>query len=537
MLKLDFNERADSIPQWLNKFSVDVSQLWKYPNRQEVEGLIAKKYNTTAAHVFLSNGGDESIELLFKMCKLNKQSVLLPTPAFSQYTHNLKVWNIDNITIDGLKNLSIDVATIKQNLQANQWLILTRPNNPTGECISDDALIDLIKTAKVQGTNVFLDEAYVEFFLENSPIEYALIFDNVISLRTFSKAYGLAGARLGYLLGSEKLIKQFKQIAMPFNVNNLSLQLVKQALKNTAEMRGYCTKIANNRNEIYTFLQSRNIETCDGKGNFLLFKVKPKVQPLLASFMQKNDIQIKTQVNDLPNWVRITIPENIELLKEVLQTVFKPEILGFDMDGVLLDTSQSYDACISKTVEHFSKTTVSTANIIKLREKGGFNNDWDLSQGLILQAGFKVKFDDIVAKFQQYYNGDGNIKGLKQNEISLISKQNINIYFNNSYTTAIITGRPRAEAITGVKQLNIKTDYIISADDVSEQKPSPPGINRLKSNSNKTRMWFCGDTVDDMHAGQASNCVCIGIGENAENLYAAGADIVLNNINELEELL
>ena len=301
MLKLDFNERADSIPQWLNKFSVDVSQLWKYPNRQEVEQLIAQNFNTTAAHVFLSNGGDESIELLFKMCKLNKQSVLLPTPAFSQYTHNLKVWDIDNIIIGGLKNLSIDVATIKQNLHTNQWLILTRPNNPTGECISDDILIDLIKTAKAKGVNVFLDEAYIEFYLENSPVEYALEFDNVISLRTFSKAYGLAGARLGYLLGCEKLIKQFKQIAMPFNVNNLSLQLLKQALQNSMEIIEYCSKIANNRNEIYTFLQSCNIEICNGKGNFLLFKVRSKVKQLLASYMQKNNIQIKTQVNDFPN--------------------------------------------------------------------------------------------------------------------------------------------------------------------------------------------------------------------------------------------
>ena len=537
MLKLDFNERADSTPQWLNEFSVDVSQIWKYPDKQEVEQLIAQKFNTTVENVFLSNGGDESIELLYKMCKLELQSVLLPTPVFSQYTHNLKVWDIENIIVDGLKNLTIDVNGIKKNLQANQWLILTRPNNPTGECLTDEVLIDLINTAKVKGANVFLDEAYIEFYLENNPIEYALEFDNVISLRTFSKAYGLAGARLGYLLGSGKLINKFKQIALPFNVNNLSLQLAKQAIQNTSEMQLYCVKIDENRGEIHTFLQSCNIEICDGKGNFLLFKVSPKIKQLLGSYMQKNGIQIKTKVNDLPDWVRITIPENSELLMEVLQTVFKPEILGFDMDGVLLDTSESYDACIIKTVNYFTNSIVTIVNIIKLRENGGFNNDWDVSQGLIKQIGFNVKFDDIVAKFQQYYNGNEKTKGLKENEISLINKQNISAYFNNSYTTAIITGRPRSEAIEGVEQLNIKVDYIISADDVSEQKPSPLGINWLKSTINKDCMWFCGDTVDDMQAGQASNCVCIGIGENSESLYAAGADIVINNINELEEIL
>ena len=112
-----------------------------------------------------------------------------------------------------------------------------------------------------------------------------------------------------------------------------------------------------------------------------------------------------------------------------------------------------------------------------------------------------------------------------------------NNYLKKNTITAIITGRPRDEARNGVKQLAIDPDFIISADDVNQQKPSPEGINWLKSFTGKNLMWFCGDTVDDMQAGRAANCVCIGIGENKDNLYQAGADIVLNNINQLEDLL
>ncbi len=543
MLKLDFNERADSIPGWLSDFALDTQNMWRYPDRQKVERLIAEKFNTESItqpsagpnQVFLSNGGDESIELLFKQCKLNQQSVLLPLPAFSQYTHQLKIWGIQNTVIQGLPDLSIDVETIKQNIKPNQWLIITRPNNPTGECLSDGVLIDLIKTAKNRGASVFIDEAYVEFIQENSKTNYALVYDNVVSLRTFSKAFGLAGARLGYLIGNEELIEQFKNIAMPFNVNNLSLQVAKQALENSEEMQAYCAKIIANRKEIYGFLKSRNIEVFDGKGNFLLFKANPKLKILLTLFMSKNGIQIKTTVNDLTDWIRITIPENIRQLINVLEIVFNPEILGFDMDGVLIDTSKSYDACIVQTVKHFTKNTVNNsnieANIIKLREKGGFNNDWDLSQGLIQQSGFDVDYQEIVKQFQLFY------QELKQREVNLLDKQNISQFFNKNYTTAIITGRPKPEAIAGVKQLGITPDFIISADDVSQQKPSPQGINWLKSTVQKKRMWFCGDTVDDMQAGVAAGCVCIGIGKNAENLYQAGADIVLENINQLGELL
>lgn len=530
-LKLDFNERADSIPKWLDDYSPDLKCLWKYPNKQKLESLLADKFNTNTDNLFVSNGGDESIELLFKLCKLNNQSVLLPLPAFSQYTHQLSVWEIDSTIIHGLPNLSIDVESIKAQLKPNQWLIITRPNNPTGECLADDVLIDLIKFAQSTKTNIFLDEAYIEFYQENSEINYALSFNNVICLRTFSKAYGLAGARLGYLIGDSDLINNFKKIAMPFNVNQLSLQLAQLALGNNSEVNNYCVKIAANREEIYTFLKSCNVEVFDGKGNFLLFKLAPKLKILLTLFMSKNGIQIKSSVNDLPDCIRITIPEDIKQLMNVLQTVFKPEIIGFDMDGVLIDTSKSYDACIIKTVEYFTKSVITVTNIIELREKGGFNNDWDLSQGLIKQLGFAIEYDAVVKVFQEYY------QDLKQYEINLLDKQNITNYFNNDFITAIITGRPKPEAIDGVQQLNITPDFIISADDVSQQKPSPQGINWLKSTANKKRMWFCGDTVDDMQAGMASGCVCIGIGENANNLYLAGADIVLNNINELSELL
>ncbi len=530
-LKLDFNERSDSVPKWLDGFNLDKQCLWQYPDRQKIEALIAEKYLTTMNNVLLSNGGDESIELLFKFCKLNNQSILLPTPAFSQYTHQLGIWKINCTVVPGLSNLNIDVNQLKQNVKPNQWMIITRPNNPTGECIPETTLIDLIESAKGNNANVFLDEAYIEFLYKNSDIDYALEYDNVISLRTFSKAYGLAGARIGYLIGNAELINHFKKIAMPFNVNQVSLQLAKMALQNSQEVDVYCQKIAENRDNIYVLLKSMGVDVYNGKGNFLLFKSHKKIKLLLKSYLLKNGIQIKTELNALPDCVRITIPNNIDQLQSILKTVFQPEILGFDMDGVLIDTSQSYDASIIKTVEYFTNDTIDVDKITELREKGGFNNDWDLTKSLIQQAGFTVWSTDVVDKFQEYYNV------YKSNEVNLLEPSLADKIFNKNYTTAIITGRPKLEALTGVKQLQIQPNYVISADDVADQKPSPMGINWLQTKTNKNRMWFCGDTIDDMQAGTAANCVCIGIGKNAQSLYNAGADIVLNNINEIRELL
>ena len=124
MLQLDFNERADSIPKWLADFVADTSQIWHYPNRKEVETLIADKLGVSSNEVFLSNGGDESIELLFKLCKLQQQSVLLPLPAFSQYTHQLGIWDIDFIEVESQVNLTIDIDSLIDQLKPNQWLVV-----------------------------------------------------------------------------------------------------------------------------------------------------------------------------------------------------------------------------------------------------------------------------------------------------------------------------------------------------------------------------------------------------------------------------
>ena len=90
--KLDFNERADSKPQWLSQFELKTDELWRYPDRGHLEQQMADDMGLQSGSVLLTNGGDESIELLYKKCKLENQSLLIPEPCFSQYTHNQSIW-------------------------------------------------------------------------------------------------------------------------------------------------------------------------------------------------------------------------------------------------------------------------------------------------------------------------------------------------------------------------------------------------------------------------------------------------------------
>ena len=151
-----------------------------------------------------------------------------------------------------------------------------------------------------------------------------------------------------------------------------------------------------------------------------------------------------------------------------------------------------------------------------------------------------VDFETVVDTFQRLYLGDANEPGLVQAEVNLLRQPLKQQVFGGELVSAVVTGRPRQEALQGVSQLNINPDYVVSADDVKKQKPDPEGLQSVMQQSNTSRTWFCGDTVDDMQAGSAAGCVCIGIATSqsaSENLTQAGADVVLENINQLESLL
>ncbi len=541
-LKLDFNERADSQPAWLKSFKLDVDQLWRYPDRAQLEQQMAADMGLNDGSVMLTNGGDESIELLYKNCKLNAQSLLVPEPCFSQYTHNQMVWQNDTTFTPAQADLSIDVKALKAELKANQWLILTRPNNPTGEYLDAAVLIDLIECAAAQEAWVFLDEAYVEFASETAPIDYAR-FDNLITLRTFSKAFGLAGARIGYIFGQPELIDQWRKIAMPFNVSRANLQLATAAWAARDEIKAYCQNIAENREQVAAFLTECGLKPCPSRGNFLLFETSLEQKALLGRAMAKYGIQIKTELGGLPNAVRLTIPENIDQFMTALKTVLKPELIAFDMDGVLIDTSESYDQCIIETVKTLTDQVVTLEDVEAIRAKGGFNNDWVLTAELIKNQGIDIPFEQEVSTFQALYLGDENNQGLVTQERNLLAEPLQQRLFtsDSQIPTAIVTGRPRFEALQGVVQLGINPAVTISADDVAQQKPNPEGLFKVMKQLAVQRAWFCGDTVDDMQAGSAAGCVCIGIGATTpaarQNLLDAGADVVLDDINQLKTLL
>ncbi len=551
-LKLDFNERSDKESAIAKSYTFG-KDLWQYPDRETLEKQLAKLNQLTDSQVMCTNGGDEAIMLLMRLTKEAQQNsdlsqttqLILPLPAFSQYTWGIKSWQLNTQLISANTNLTINVKAIKQSIESSQKsiTIITRPNNPTGELIERETLIQLLKIAKDNDGWIFLDEAYIEFSGQdslNKSNQLLQEFNNLVILRTLSKAYGLAGIRLGYLLGNKKLINQFKERCIPFNISAPTLNIASQALgqENQVEVNNYCKTINNNREEIMQWLTQNNIQVFPSSANFIFLALPKNQAKAIQSFLKKNNVLVRCfQENELVDCLRITIPFSLEKLFPLLKQSLTPGLICLDMDGVLINTSDSYDESIKATVKQLSGKIIVQSDIEKLRQGGGFNNDWVLTQTLLKNLGFDFDLEEVTRIFQQLYLGNNNDGFVSNEKVILSALLRKKIKQASQTTFAIVTGRPREETKAGKKLIKLEQLESISLDDVKEGKPSPEGIEKLKQKYTKLS-WMCGDNPDDMQAASKSNSLAIGIGsKNAASLYQAGADIVLHNINELEAWL
>lgn len=217
--------------------------------------------------------------------------------------------------------------------------------------------------------------------------------------------------------------------------------------------------------------------------------------------------------------------------------------LLFDMDGVLVDVSQSYRLAIKKTAEFFAKQAVTDEDIQKVKNKGGFNNDWDAAEEIIRVKGKTADKKWLIKKFQEFYQGN-NFNGLIKNEKWLLKKPILKELKNN-FKLGIVTGRPRDEAEFALKSASTKEyfDVLVAMDDIEGEKPNPLPLKIALEQLNCKEGFYFGDCVDDMQMAVNANLAGIGVippgvnGNLRKLLTDNGAKAVLDDINKIREVL
>lgn len=217
-------------------------------------------------------------------------------------------------------------------------------------------------------------------------------------------------------------------------------------------------------------------------------------------------------------------------------------VLVFDMDGVLVDVTESYREAITQTVEHFTGARISNEEIQRYKNQGGWNDDWQLSHHIVKSAGSRVSFEDVKQYFQSIFLGEA---GLIMRE-KWVAQPGLLEKLNRNFKFALFTGRPRREAEFTLSRFapELLFDPIVGMHDVQSHKPSPEGLLRIRKCQGDGPMFYVGDTVDDARCAKAAGVPFIGIAGPDNPAYldlvflfqAERAYAIVDNINYLEEV-
>ena len=274
-LRLDFNENTVGCsPRVLSRLrSLDAELLARYPEREPVEKEVATFLGLDPAQVLLTNGVDEAIHLLSSTYLDPGDEALIVTPTFAMYAIFAQAEGARVIEVRAGDNFAFPEKDLLAQLSPRTRLIaVANPNNPTGAAVAGNVLIQIAQAAPQ--ACVLVDEAYFEFHGETL-IDQPPQIENLFVARTFSKAYGLAGLRIGILAGEVKQMAMVRRMASPYNVNAAALAVLPEALQDQEYVGRYVAQVLSNRERLQQELGNLGLHYWPSHANFVLVRIGP----------------------------------------------------------------------------------------------------------------------------------------------------------------------------------------------------------------------------------------------------------------------
>lgn len=546
-LRLDFNENtigcSPKVIETLNK--IKQGNLSVYPEYNRLRKALASYCNVDAEEVIPTNATDEAIKTIIETyIDRNKDEIIIPMPTFAMFKFYAQLNEAVIREVLYNANLSFPTDRVLSAINKNtKIVVLVNPNSPTGTSINDSDIIKIVEKAQRNDAVVMVDEAYCQFYGKTS-IPLIKKYDNLIVTQTFSKAFGLAGLRLGYIISNKKNIKNIQKVLSPYSVNGVAVACAFAALKDQKYVKNYVKEVNESKKIFYNALDSLKIKYFKSDANFVLLSLGEDAG-YFCKKLKEEGILVRDRGMDklLDGCVRVTLgtkKQTAKLIGAMNKTVKETKpLLVFDIDGVLVDVSRSYRVAIKQTVEYFTGKEITLEEIQALKNRGGYNNDWDTTEQLMKERGVNIKKQKIIDKFQEYY-----LK-LRYNEVLLISKKLLD-KLSKKYTLAIFTGRDTKDKdyflkVNGIKKYFSKT---IAMEDVSRRKPDPEGLLKIADGCKTKDAYYFGDMIDDMQAAKAAKMIPIGVlppqdkSRNMKELLAKnGAQSVIDHINQIDGVL
>ncbi len=307
------------------------AELALYPDGSgfNLKKALAEKYAVSTEQITLGNGSNEILELVARAFLTPENEVIFSQHAFAVYPIVTQAVGAKAVVTPAV-NYGHDLNAMFSKVTTKTRLVfIANPNNPTGTLLKQEAIEHFIGLLPSHVICV-LDEAYFEFVSQSEVVDsvsWLKQFPNLIITRTFSKAYGLAGLRVGYSLSSIEIADLLNRVRQPFNNNSLALAAAEAALNDVEHVRATVENNAAGMTQLIDGFKALDLAWIPSAGNFVSVDLKQAGAPIYEKLLRKGVIVRPVDVYEMPNFLRISIgtpAENakfLEALKEVLTNV------------------------------------------------------------------------------------------------------------------------------------------------------------------------------------------------------------------------
>ncbi|MCB0413722.1 MAG: histidinol-phosphate transaminase [Bdellovibrionales bacterium] len=305
-----------------------------YPDASfyEAKKSLSRYYGVEEKFITLGNGSNELIDLLIRVYCEAGDRILTSQGAFIAYKICAQAARVETVEAPLTEDLKFDVKALLKELEVDskiKILFIANPNNPTGTFLNREELNLLMdKVGHREDLLIVLDEAYCEFVRDKecpSGLEYFRKFSNVIVLRTLSKVFGLAGLRVGVLIGPEKTVDYVNRVRNPFNVNQLALKVIEAAVSDSDYIERSQNLVWNALDTFYAEFDELGIKYWKSQGNFVLFDLGRPSGPVFEALLKRGVITRPVAAYGFPNALRLSVglPKENEIAIHAIKEVLK----------------------------------------------------------------------------------------------------------------------------------------------------------------------------------------------------------------------
>jgi len=544
-IRLDFNENTQGFPLiGLPDMPEEEARalLTLYPEYTEFLNQLSILLELPIDYLLCTNGSDEALAIIPQTFLEPKEDrALTMTPTFGLIPHQLHLAEADLTEIPYNPTTHLyDVEPIEAALAEKQVkvAVFASPDNPVGAALPIETIEHWCQ--RFPKTLFVIDEAYAEYAGQTA-LPLVQKYSNLLVTRTFSKAWGLAGLRLGIIAGNPELIHYLKRVRSPYSVNTLAVKAALNLLPQKEAVFKAAQETMQRKERVLKQIHERGYYVTPGRANFFLLHIGPDSNTFV-NFFRENGILLRDQSSrpGLEGLVRISVGNDAEMNRfiDVLDAFRDHHVLLFDMDGTLIDTHQSFDATVEELVKKHSGKPLAADELDNLRREGGFNDDWEATVELLKRRGVSKTLEEISDEAQELY-----LKLAPDNEKWIINPEQLR-QLKRRFKLGVATGRYRLEFDTIWKErFEEFFDIVICQDDGGtlvdgqgwEKKPHPRIIKEALKGMKAVGGVYIGNSIDDMKAAKSIDLFAIGVNFNNDSstMKAAGADWTIDSFDEL----